>query len=184
MILGWKKGDQWGRQTPTTLERWFEKKFFKRHVSQFKKRPIAWHLTSKKGAFQVIVYYHKFNTNRLRLLRARYVRQALETLRRQLGEARISGRDRESIARIQELEAKIADIEDFDSRLGLLLEGREREARIWCPWKKPDDQPSGWDPDVNDGVRVNIAPVQRLRLLPVSVLSKKDLDALLAPPEA
>jgi len=181
MILGWKKGDEWGRQKPTTLERWFEKKFFKRHVSEFRKRPIAWHLTSKKGAFQVIVYYHKFNTDRLRLLRARYIRQALDNLRRQLAEIQAVGEDRRTLAQAEELEAKIADVEDFDRRLGHLLEGREREARIWCPWKEPDKQPVGWDPDINDGVRVNIAPVQRLGLLAASVLTSKDLKSLLAP---
>jgi len=181
MILGWKKDDEWGQQKPTTLERWFEKKSFKRHVSQFKKRPIAWHLTSKKGAFQAIVYYHKFNAERLRLLRARYVRQTLEMLRRRLGEVKAAGQDRRTLARVEKIEVQIADVEDFDRRLGLLLEGREREARIWCPWKEPDEQPLGWDPDINDGVRVNIAPVQRLGLLAASVLTSKDLKSLLAP---
>jgi len=181
-ILGWKKGDEWGKQKPTTLERWFEKEFFKRHVSQFKKRPIAWHLTSPKGAFQAIVYYHKFDKDRLKLLRSRYVSETLKELRRQLGEAQNqSALDRRALNRAAELEEKIADVEEFDRRLGLLQEGRQREARIWVPWKSPAEQPVGWDPDINDGVRVNIAPLQRLGLLAADVLSKKDLDSLLAP---
>lgn len=155
--------------------------FFKRHVSQFKKRPIAWHLTSAKGAYQVIVYYHKFDKNRLTLLRARHVRQVMEMLRKQLGEAQAAGMDRQALSKIADLEAKITEIQEFDDKLRQLLEGREQEARIWCPWKKPEEQPVGWDPDINDGVRVNIAPVQRLGLLASDVLAAKDLKSLLAP---
>ena len=181
-ILGWKNGDEWGKQKPTTLARWFEKEFFKRHVSQFKKRPIAWHLTSPKGAFQAIVYYHKFDKDQLKLLRSLYVSETLKELRRQLGEARSQAAlDRQALARAVEIEEKIADVEEFDRRLELLQEGRQREARIWVPWKSPEEQPVGWDPDINDGVRVNIAPLQRLGLLAADVLSKKDLDSLLAP---
>ena len=180
-ILGWKPGDLWGQQKSTTLARWFERDFFKRHVSQFKRRPIAWHLTSPKGTFQTIVYYHAFDKNRLTLLRARYVREALESLRKQLGEAQGAGTDRQALARVADIEVKIADVQSFDERLRRLLEGRDREARIWCPWKRSGEQPVGWDPDINDGVRVNIAPVQRLGLLAANVLSAKDLKSLLAP---
>jgi len=180
-ILGWRPGDEWGKEKATTPGRWFEREFFKRHISQFKRRPIAWHLTSKEGTFQVIVYYHKFNKNRLTILRARQVREVLETLRKQLGEAQSGEMDRQTLAKIVDLEKKIADIQDFDERLRRLLEGRDREARIWCPWKKPEEQPVGWNPDINDGVRVNIAPVQRLGLLATDVLATKDLKSLLAP---
>jgi hypothetical protein len=180
-ILGWKQGDEWGKQKAITLERWFERDFFRRHVSQFKKRPIAWHLTSKEGTFQVVVYYHKFDKNRLTILRARHVREVLESLRKQIGEAQSGEMDRQTLAKIADLERKILDIQDFDERLRQLLEGRDREARIWCPWKKPEEQPVGWDPDINDGVRVNIAPVQRLGLLAADVLATKDVKSLLAP---
>jgi len=182
IFLGLKKHDGWGKHKPITLDRWFKDEFFKRHVSQFKKRPIAWHLTSPKGAFQAIVYYHKFDKDRLKLLRSRYVSETLKELRRQLGEAQNQAAlERRALDRAAELEEKIADVEEFDRRLGLLQEGRQREARIWVPWKSPEEQPVGWDPDINDGVRVNIAPVQRLGLLAAEVLSKKDLDSLLAP---
>jgi hypothetical protein len=187
-ILGWKTGDVWGKQKPTTLESWFEREFFKRHVSQFKRRPIAWHLTSPRGTFQAIVYYHKFDRNRLTLLRSRYLREVMEGLQRQLGEIKAVGigeqgfgLGRAELGRMAKLEEQLEDVREFDRRLGLLLEGRTREARIWCPWKSAEEQPVGWDPDVNDGVRVNIAPVQRLGLLASNVLATKDLNSLLAP---
>jgi len=180
--LGWKRGTEWGKQKPLSLERWFERDFFKRHVTQFKRRPIAWHLRSPKGTVNVIVYYQKFNRDRLALLRARYI----ENLRRDLaGELEAANRkgfdDPANLARIEQLEGRLADLSAFDAKLAELQEGRTREARIWCPWKTPEEQPHGWDPDINDGVRVNIAPVQRLGLLAADVLNKKDLNSLLAP---
>lgn len=49
-------------------EEWLRRDFFRRHVSQFKKRPIAWHLASNPvaggrrrsapPALECIVYYH------------------------------------------------------------------------------------------------------------------------------
>jgi hypothetical protein len=181
-VLGWSRGDEWGKQKATSLETWFEREFFKRHVSQFKHRPIAWHLRSPRGAFQSIVYYHKFDKDRLALLRARYVRGLLDRRRQQLAEAQAHGLiDRQALKRAEDLEAEVADLLDFDARLRRLQEGREREARIWCPWKKSEEQPAGWDPDINDGVRVNIAPLQRLGLLATDVLNKKDMQSLLAP---
>jgi len=47
------------------------------------------------------------------------------------------------MTKISELETRLADIKDFDDRLRRLLEGRDREARIWCSWKKPEEQPVG-----------------------------------------
>lgn len=180
-ILGWKPGDEWGKQKPTSLARWFEREFFRRHVSQFKRRPSAWHLSSPRGAFQAIIYYHKFDKNRLALLRARYVRNVIESLRHELAEAGSASQDRATLNRIAALEAQLTDVQEFDARLQRLQEGRDREARIWCPWKSPAEQSVGWDPDINDGVRVNIAPVQRLGLLAADVLAAKDLKSLLAP---
>jgi hypothetical protein len=107
--------------------------------------------------------------------------EALESLRKQLGEAQGAGTDRGALARVVDLEAKIADLQAFDERLRRLLEGRDRESRIRCPWKALEEQPVGRGRDINDGVRLNIAPVQRLGLLAADVLSAKDLKSLLAP---
>jgi hypothetical protein len=41
-------------------------------------------------------------------------------------------------------------------------------------------QESTYAPDINDGVRVNIAPLQRAGLLPAEVIAKKDLEKAIA----
>ena len=44
-------------------------------------------------------------------------------------------------------------------------EAGEADYRILTPWKKPADRPKGWQPDLDDGVKVNIAPLARTGLL-------------------
>jgi hypothetical protein len=41
-------------------------------------------------------------------------------------------------------------------------------------------QESSYAPDINDGVRVNIAPLQKAGLLAADVLAKKDVDKAIA----
>ena len=41
--------------------------------------------------------------------------------------------------------------------LGAILKG-EPPFDLFVRWKPLDDQPIGWEPDINDGVRLNIRP--------------------------
>ena len=107
--------------TGLDLAAWLRRRFFDRHIRQFKYRPIAWHLasnpassgTKRKGggkqvpAFECLVYYHR------------------------------TGRD---------------------------LLTRER----------------AWDVDINDGVRVNVVPVQLASLLATEILKESDARKAIA----
>jgi hypothetical protein len=44
-------------------------------------------------------------------------------------------------------------------------EGAGPDYRILTPWKTPDQRPNGWDPDLDDGVKVNIEPLQKIGAL-------------------
>lgn len=73
----------------TTLDRWLAGSFFKRHISQFKKRPIAWQLESRRStkspkskvqiskssraAFSCLCYYHELDLDLLPKIRSQYV---------------------------------------------------------------------------------------------------------------
>jgi len=69
----------------TPLEAWLSDGFVRRHVSQFKKRPIAWQLTSttpaggrRKGpapgpVFSCLVYCHKLDGDLLPKIRSQYI---------------------------------------------------------------------------------------------------------------
>jgi hypothetical protein len=54
-------------------------------------------------------------------------------------------------------EEKIAAAEVLKKRLELILKG-EDPYDIFVRWKPLAQQPLGWNPDLNDGVRLNIRP--------------------------
>ncbi len=56
------------------IRRYIADKFFKDHVQTYKKRPIYWHFKSgKQGAFQALVYLHRYNEATLARMRSEYV---------------------------------------------------------------------------------------------------------------
>lgn len=63
-----------GRETPDeTIRRYLADKFFKDHLQTYKKRPIYWLFSSgKQGAFQALVYLHRYHEGTLARLRAEY----------------------------------------------------------------------------------------------------------------
>ena len=52
---------------------------------------------------------------------------------------------------------KLAAAEVLKKRLELILAG-EAPYDIFVHWKPIQEQPTGWNPDLNDGVRMNIRP--------------------------
>ncbi len=62
-------------ETPNeTIRRYLADKFFKDHLQTYKKRPIYWLFSSgKQGAFQSLVYLHRYNEATLSRMRAEYV---------------------------------------------------------------------------------------------------------------
>ena len=74
---------------------------------------------------------------------------------------------------IAELDRRMIELEDFREKLERIQEGKDQEARIHVRWKSRKEQPKGWRPDINDGVRINIAPWKRLGLFPVKKIMGK-----------
>ena len=64
-----------GSETPDeTIRRYLADKFYKDHVQTYKKRPIYWlFFSGKQGAFQALVYLHRYNEGTLARMRAEYV---------------------------------------------------------------------------------------------------------------
>ena len=62
-------------ETPDeTVRRYLADKFYKDHLQTYKKRPIYWLFSSgKQGAFQALVYLHRYHEGTLARLRAEYV---------------------------------------------------------------------------------------------------------------
>jgi type II restriction/modification system DNA methylase subunit YeeA len=62
-------------ETPAeTIRRYIATKFFKDHLQTYKKRPIYWLFSSgKQGAFQALVYLHRYHEGTLARMRSEYV---------------------------------------------------------------------------------------------------------------
>ena len=161
-----------GYRAAASIGAWLENVYFDYHAALYKKRPIIWHVASSQGtapfAFGALCHYHRFDANRMAKLRAGYLRDAIETFRR---EAALAGREDRTDERI-ELQARLEEAQAFDGKLQAVQEGRhegpeggDRDYRILTPWKSADERPKGWAPDIDDGVKVNIAPLQRAGVL-------------------
>ena len=67
-------GTKAGETPDETIRRYLADKFFRDHLQTYKKRPIYWLLSSgKQGAFQALVYLHRYHEGTLARLRAEYV---------------------------------------------------------------------------------------------------------------
>ena len=64
-----------GNETPEeTIRRYLASSFYKNHLQTYKKRPIYWLFSSgKQGAFQALVYLHRYNEGILARMRSEYV---------------------------------------------------------------------------------------------------------------
>ncbi len=164
-----------GYRKCASLDDWLANVFFEYHASLYKSRPIFWHIASSQGlapfAFGALVHYHRFDKNRMAKLRASYVRDTIEELRREAGLADKAGRAEDRV----ELQAKVEEVQTLDKKLQQVQEGHHegpeggpQDLRIRTPWKKPEARPKGWNPDLDDGVKVNIAPLDRAGVLRVS----------------
>jgi hypothetical protein len=164
-----------GYKRCASIDDWLANIFFEYHANLYKNRPIFWHIASSQGtgsfAFGAIVHYHRFDKNGMAKLRATYIRDTIDELRRETGLADKAGRADDRI----ELQAKVEEAQTLDKRLQWIQEGRhegldggERDYRILTPWKDASTRPRGWDPDLDDGVKVNIAPLERAGVLRVT----------------
>lgn len=108
------------------LSQWLVTDFFRTHISQFKKRPIAWQLQigkfngRKSPAFACMAYYHKLSESFLPTMQSQYVRplrQRLETELRGIENTPAASRTGDQTARRVELTALIDELNDLDSRL-------------------------------------------------------------------
>jgi len=189
-----------------SLEDWLNTEFFKHHTKQFKKRPIAWQVQSGKftkkrqPAFACMIYYHKLDGDTLHKIKNQYVgplRQRYETEMRGIEGIPAASRTEVQEQRFRELEGLIAELKAFGEILtdaaenGFSSKTLEKIAKSepldsWCSIDgtrpAPADreaflrQEMSYIPDINDGVRVNVVPLQKAGLLAAEVIAKKDLE--------
>ncbi len=132
------------------LETWLRDKFFQEHCELFHNRPFIWHIwDGKKDGFAALVNYHKLaGPQGKKLLESLTYSYLGDWITRQ--EAAV--KNNESGADDRLLAAK-----ELQEKLEAILHG-EPPYDIFVRWKPLHEQPIGWTPDINDGVRINIRP--------------------------
>lgn len=129
-----------------SLETWLRDKFFTQHCTLFGNRPFVWHIwDGLRDGFAALVNYHKLDYKTLEALIYTY-----------LGDW-ISRQRRDADNGVDGAQEKLAAAEALKKRLELILTG-EAPYDIFVRWKPIEEQPIGWNPDLNDGVRLNIRP--------------------------
>lgn len=128
------------------LAAWLQDGFFEQHCKLFHNRPFIWHIwDGRKDGFSALVNYHKLDHANLEKLTYTY-----------LG-SWIQDRKSDMTRGIAAAEGRFLAAQALQDKLKLILEG-ESPYDIYVRWKPLHKQPIGWNPDLNDGVRMNIRP--------------------------
>ena len=133
-------------ETGKKLSEWLRDDFFVQHCKLFHNRPFIWHIwDGRKDGFSALVNYHKLDAARLDKLIYTYLGDWIrfQRARRDHGEPGADGR-------------LVAALE-LEKKLKLIKEG-EPPYDIFVRWKPLSEQALGWNPNLNDGVRLNIRP--------------------------
>jgi hypothetical protein len=156
-LLAAAYGDAWSNDTLATLlksadhagktlETWLREEFFSQHCKLFQHRPFIWHIwDGLRDGFAALVNYHRLDYKTLETLIYTY-----------LGDW-ISRQKQDITNGVDGAQERLAAAEALKRKLELILEG-EAPYDIFVRWKPIEEQPVGWNPDLNDGVRLNIRP--------------------------
>ncbi|MEI7830028.1 MAG: hypothetical protein WCI31_09670 [Prolixibacteraceae bacterium] len=152
------------------LEDWLRKEFFVQHCKVFQNRPFIWNIwDGRPDGFSALVNYHMLTKENLSKLIYTYLGDWIRMCeaKRKSGE---SGADGLYSAAIK-----------LKEKLEVILEG-EAPYDIFVRWKPFEQQPIGWDPDLNDGVRLNIRPFVEAGILRSKFNIKWGIDRGKNPP--
>ena len=155
-------GDAWNEEAlrkllaasgGASLDDWLRNRFFAQHCKLFRQRPFVWHVWDgrRRDGFH----------GPAQLPQARRGRgpgpAAVESLTYSyLGDW--IGRQSDGVKRKEEgAEDRLTAALELRQRLAAVLAG-EPPCDIFVRWKPLEEQPLGWEPDIDDGVRLNIRP--------------------------
>ena len=139
--------------TGETLDNWLRDHFFEQHCKLFHHLPFVWHIWDgrRRDGFHALVNYHKLVEGNGK------GRQLLENLTYSYLGDWIS-RQKEGVRQGKGgTEDRLTAALELQKRLIAIIEG-DPPFDIFVRWKPIEEQPIGWEPDINDGVRLNIRP--------------------------
>jgi hypothetical protein len=129
-----------------SLEVWLRDRFFEEQCEIFRQRPFVWHVwDGRNDGFHALVNYHRLDHKTLEKLIYSYLGDWISRQRQDLSSG-VEGAD-----------GRLVAAEHLQGELKKILDG-EKPYDVFVRWKPLRKQPIGWDPDLNDGVRINIRP--------------------------
>jgi len=151
--------DWFGSGGSDGIETWLRDIYFAEHCAVFAQRPFVLHITDGlTNGFGALVNYHKLagpdgeGRRTLEKLTHTYLGDWIARQRTGVG------------ANEEGAEGRLAAAQHLRDQLLKILEG-EPPFDIFVRWKPLHEQPVGWEPDINDGVRINIRPFMMARPL-------------------
>ena len=161
-LLAAAYGDAWNEGVLATLlaearsqslDEWLRNQFFEQHCKLFHHRPFVWHIWDgrRRDGFHALVSYHKLaeaDGKGRRLFESLTYSYLGDWIARQK-----DGAQRDEVGAAD----RLAAAEALQERLVAII-GGEPPFDIFVRWKPVHEQPIGWEPDINDGVRLNIRP--------------------------
>ncbi|HRS17562.1 MAG TPA: hypothetical protein P5234_15105 [Thermoanaerobaculaceae bacterium] len=131
------------------LAAWLRESFFEWHIKRYsksrRKAPIYWQLATPSSSYSVWLYYHRFTRDTLYRVLNDYVAPKLKHEERKLTNLVQGAGPNPSASQRREIDAQ----ERFVEELRALREEAARVAPLW-------------NPDLNDGVIINFAPLWSL----------------------
>jgi hypothetical protein len=135
-----------------TLDDWLRDDFFEQHCELFHQRPFVWHVwDGRRDGFHALL-----NCHRLAAPNGEGRRTLEKLLYSYLGDW-IDRQRADQKAGVDGADARVAAAEHLKTELTNILTG-EPPYDLFVRWKPLAEQPIGWEPDINDGVRINIRP--------------------------
>ena len=145
-------------RSPESIHDWLRERFFAEHCRLFHHRPFVWHIwDGLPGGFEALVSYYRLaapngeGRETLKALTFSYLGDWIERQR---------AAHREEVAGA---EARLAAALELQQQLERILAG-EPPLDLFVRWKPLHRQPLGWEPDLDDGIRLNIRPFMAAKL--------------------
>lgn len=102
-----------------SIEDYLIKDFWKDHKKMYQNRPIYWLFSSKKGAFQVLVYMHRMNPYTAEKVRTKYLLPYIEYLQARIQQDNERGADLTTVERknLAKMETALVECQEYHDRL-------------------------------------------------------------------
>ena len=137
---------------------WLRQNFFAEHCKLFQSRPFIWQIwDGNPHGFSALVNYHNLAAPNGQ------ARKTLEQLTYTYLGDWIDRQKLDQAEGVNGADDRLAAALNLQGQLNKILDG-EPPYDLFVRWKPLHQQAIGWDPDINDGVRLNIRPFLNAQL--------------------